>query len=417
MKRGLLLLLLGLAAGSTAQILVHLAQGGISSRAIITLVVYNLSFIALHLWLQGKGDPVIVPIIAVLCGLGLAEIYRLNPSRGWQQTWWVLLGVIVFAFTSRFRNWNGMADLKYVWAVTAAALLMITVIFGVEIGGAKAWLHFRGLSFQASELAKLLVVASMASHLAETKEFLALPTRRIWFLRIPSARHLGPLLMMWALFMVMFVFQRDLGGALLLFGVFVLMLYVASNRRVYLSLGAVLVLIGGVMAYASFAHVRTRFVVWLNPWPYYSGRGYQIIQGLFAMANGGISGSGLGLGYPYLVPAAENDFIFNALVEELGLLGGTFILAVFMVLVVRGLTWSLAHGDNVTALAGIGLSILLGLQTLIIIGGVTRFIPVTGVTLPFISYGGSSLVASFAQVGLLYSISVTAPTRQRVRGV
>jgi cell division protein FtsW len=217
--------------------------------------------------------------------------------------------------------------------------------------------------------------------------------------------------------MVMFVFQRDLGGALLLFGVFVLMLYVASNRRVYLSLGAVLVLIGGVMAYASFAHVRTRFVVWLNPWPYYSGRGYQIIQGLFAMANGGISGSGLGLGYPYLVPAAENDFIFNALVEELGLLGGTFILAVFMVLVVRGLTWSLAHGDNVTALAGIGLSILLGLQTLIIIGGVTRFIPVTGVTLPFVSYGGSSLVASFAQVGLLYSISVTAPTRQRVRGV
>ncbi len=413
MRRGLLLLLLGLAGGAAAQVLVHLAQGGLSERASICLGLYVISFLALHIWLGGRGDPVVVPVLAILCGLGLAEIWRLDPGRGWQQGLWLVIGVLVFAFASRFRNWNGMADLKYIWAVAAAILLVVTIIFGSEVGGARAWLRFAGLSFQASEVAKLLVVASLASHLAESKEFLAVPSRRLGFLRIPSARHLGPLLMMWALFMIMFVFQRDLGGALLLFGVFVFMLYAASNRGVYLSVGALLVVIGGALACAVIDHVRIRFVVWLDPWRYYSGRGYQIVQGLFALGNGGIIGTGLGMGYPYLVPAAANDYIFNALAEELGFMGAVFILAMFMVLVARGFTWAAAQVNEVAALAGTGLSILLGLQTLLIIGGVTRLIPVTGVTLPFLSYGGSSLVTSFAQVGLLYSLSASAYARQR----
>jgi len=403
------LMLLALASGALAQVLVHLAQNGqLDNRAATGLGLYVASFLALYLWLRGRGDPVILPVIACLVGLGLAEIWRLDPARGWQQTWWVALGTVCFAVASRFRNWHLVADLKYVWAVAAALLLVVTIIFGNEIGGARAWLRFGRFSFQASELAKLMVVAYLAAYLADTKEFLAAPRRILWFIKMPPARHLGPLLLMWFLFMVMFVFQRDLGGALLLFGVFVLMVYTASNRLIYITLGSLLVLVGGSLAYTVFNHVRTRFIVWLNPWQYYQNIGYQIIQGLFAMAQGGLTGTGLGMGFPYLIPAAENDFIFNALVEELGLLGGTFILAMYMILVARSLTWAVAHGDDVEALAGVGLATLLGLQAIIIIGGVTRMIPVTGVTLPFLSYGGSSMLASFVQMGLIYSLSVTA---------
>jgi cell division protein FtsW (lipid II flippase) len=296
--------------------------------------------------------------------------------------------------------------------VLGALLLFVTLLLGTEVGGAKAWLRIAGLSFQASEVVKLLVVASLAGHLAESKEFLAAPSKRFGFVRLPSARHLGPLLFMWLLFMLMFVVQRDLGGALLLFGVFVLMLYIASGRAFYLSVGTLLVSLGGALAFLVFNHVRTRFIVWLNPWHYFETKGYQIIQGLFALAAGGVLGTGLGLGSPQVVPAAVNDFIFNAIVEELGLIGGTFILAMYMILIARGLTWASGHGDSVQAIAGMGLSVLLGLQAFIIIGGVTRLIPVTGVTLPFLSYGGSSLMSSFAQLGFIYSLSVTAPASQ-----
>lgn len=413
--RGSGLLLLGLACGSLPQILVHLAGGGMEGREITALALYVASFVFLYIYVGRKGDILILPIIATLTGLGLAEVWRIDPSHGWQQALWLVLGAIVFAVAARFRNWNGMADLKYVWAVLGALLLLVTVVLGTEVGGAKAWLRIGGHSLQTSEVAKLLVVASLAGHLAESKEFLAAPRRRFGFLRIPSARHLGPLLVMWALFMLMFVQQRDLGGALLLFGVFVIMLYVASGRVLYLGAGGLLVSLGGALAYMAFGHVRTRFTVWLNPWPDFDVKGYQIIQGLFALGAGGIFGTGLGLGSPQVVPAAVNDFIFNALVEELGLMGGTFILALYMILVARGLKWAQAHGDSVQALAGMGLSVLLGLQAFIIIGGVTRLIPVTGITLPFLSYGGSSLLASFAQLGLLYSLSTTAPTGQPAR--
>jgi cell division protein FtsW (lipid II flippase) len=353
------LLLLGLGCGSLAQVLVHLAGDGLRGLPAVALGMYVGSFVFLYLWAGREGDPLLLPIVANLCGLGLAEVWRIDPARGWMQALWIVLGAGVFAAASRFRNWNGLADLKYVWAVLAVLLLLVTVVFGVEIGGARAWLRIGGVGFQTSEVAKLLVVASLASHLSESKEFLALPRRRFGFIRIPSSRHLGPLLMMWALSMLMFVVQRDLGGALLLFGVFVLMLYVASGRAVYLAFGGALAVVGGAAAYLAFGHVRTRFIVWLNPWRYFDTKGYQIIQGLFALAAGGISGAGLGLGSPQVVPAAANDYIFAALVEELGLIGGTFVLAMFMVLVTRGLQWATAHGDSVAALAGMGLSMLL----------------------------------------------------------
>lgn len=401
---------LGLACGSLAQVLMHLATDGLEGRPIIAIGLYVVSFVLVYFWAGRRGDPFLLPIIAALCGLGMAEVWRIDPGRGWQQALWIVLGTVVYGTASRFRRWNAMADLKYVWALLAAFLLLITVIFGTEVGGARAWLRIRGFSMQTSEIAKLLVVISLAGHLAQSKEFLAAPGRRLGFIRVPAARHLGPLLLMWALSMLMFVVQRDLGGAMLLFGVFVLMLYVASGRCVYLTLGGMLAMAGGLAAYLAFGHVRIRFLVWLNPWRYYETIGYQIIQGLFALAAGGITGTGLGFGSPYVVPAAANDFIFNALVEEMGLVGGTFIIAMYMILVARGLTWANAHGDNVAALAGMGLSVLLGLQAVIIIGGVTKLIPVTGITLPFLSYGGSSLIASFAQLGLMHSLSITAPS-------
>ncbi len=400
---------LGLACGSLAQVLMHLTTGELQGKPAIALGLYGASFLFLFIWVGRRGDPFFLPTIAALCGLGVAEIWRIDPSRGWQQALWIVLGTVVYGVASRFRRWNALADLKYVWALLATILLLITLVFGAEVGGARAWLRIGRFSLQTSEIAKLLVVISLAGHLVGSKEFLASPGRRIGFIRVPSARHLGPLLLMWAVSMMMFVGQRDLGGAILLFGVFVLMLYVASGRFIYLTLGVLLAAAGGAAAYRTFNHVRVRFLVWLNPWQYYETIGYQIIQGLFALAAGGITGTGLGFGSPYLIPAAANDFIFNALVEELGLVGATFIIAMYMILVARGLTWSNAHGDNVAALAGMGLSVLLGLQAVIIIGGVTRLIPVTGITLPFLSYGGSSLISSFAQLGLIHSLSVTAP--------
>jgi cell division protein FtsW (lipid II flippase) len=401
---------LGLACGSLAQVLMHLATGELQGKPAAALGLYAVSFIVLFIWVGRRGDAFFLPIITALCGLGLAEIWRIDPSRGWQQVLWIVLGTVVYGITGRFRRWNALADLKYVWALLATIMLLITLVFGAEVGGARAWLRIGRFSMQTSEIAKLLVVISLAGHLAGSKEFLASPGRRIGFIRVPSARHLGPLLLIWAVSMMMFVGQRDLGGAILLFGVFVLMLYVASGRFIYLTLGVLLAAAGGAAAYVTFNHVRVRFLVWLNPWRYYETIGYQIIQGLFSLAAGGIAGTGLGFGSPYLIPAAANDFIFNALVEELGLIGATFIIAMFMVLVARGLAWATAHGNNVAALAGMGLSVLLGLQAVIIIGGVTRLIPVTGITLPFLSYGGSSLISSFAQLGLIHSLSTTAPT-------
>jgi cell division protein FtsW (lipid II flippase) len=410
--RGSGLLLLGLICGTLAQVLVHLAGDTLDTRAYTAMAFYVCSFIFLYFWTGRKGDIVLLPALAVLMGLGIAEIWRIDPELGWQQAQWVVLGTVVFAVASRFRNWHMIADLKYVWAFAGAILLVLTLIFGREVGGAKAWIRIGKASFQASEIVKLLVVASLAGHLAESKEFLAAPRKRLGFLRIPSTRHFGPLLVMWLLFMFMFVVQRDLGGALLLFGVFVTMVYVASGRWLYLGIGTLMVSVGGLLAYSFFDHVRNRFVVWINPWPYFQNRGYQIVQALFSVAAGGVLGTGLGLGSPQLVPASVNDFIFVALVEELGLIGGISIISLYMVLVVRGLKYASLHGDSVQSLVGVGLSVLLGVQTLLILGGVTRLIPVTGVTLPFLSYGGSSLLTSFAQLGLMYNLSASVPVGQ-----
>ena len=200
---------LGLACGSLAQVLMHLTTGELQGKPAIALGLYGASFLFLFIWVGRRGDPFFLPTIAALCGLGVAEIWRIDPSRGWQQVLWIVLGTVVYGVASRFRRWNALADLKYVWALLATILLLITLVFGAEVGGARAWLRIGRFSLQTSEIAKLLVVISLAGHLVGSKEFLASPGRRIGFIRVPSARHLGPLLLMWAVSMMMFVGQRS----------------------------------------------------------------------------------------------------------------------------------------------------------------------------------------------------------------
>jgi cell division protein FtsW (lipid II flippase) len=363
------------------------------------------------------ADPLLLPLTFLLNGLGLVMVQRLDyaqqTAQAPAQTTWTVLAVVVFIATLVTLPDHRVLDrYRYLLGISALAFLLMPLLpgIGADIKGARIWLRVAGFSFQPGEVAKLGLAAFFASYLADKRALLRAATNRVGPFFVPPARAFGPVLAVWGVSLAVLVFETDLGLSLLVFGLFVLMLYVATGRLAYVVASVALFSGGAFAAWTAFSHVQARVGTWLDPWAVYDGAGYQVAQSLFALGTGGVFGVGLGQGRPDLIPEVNTDFIFSAFGEELGLLGTTALLLCYFLLVGRGFVVAARCRDDFGQLFAAGLTILFALQVFVILGGVTRLLPLTGLTLPFVSYGGSSLVANYALIALLLRISSTSAT-------
>lgn len=404
--------------------MVQFANGlWLDSEVALTFVSFALAFGSLHvafrLWAP-SANTMILPIAAFLTALGTVEVFRLDAELAALQRWWLVFAGAAGAAIVWLLRSSGVAVLRryrYLFLAAAMILLMLPLlpaswpVHGAVVNGSRLWVRIdlpfaaRVLSFQPGEVAKVLLTIFLASYLADRSEAMATVSRKIGPFRIPEPRHLGPVIVAAGVAFIVLVYQRDLGASLLLFGLFVGMLYVATGRGFYLGMGLVLVTVAGFTAFTMFSHVQVRIEAWLDPFADYAGSGYQTAQGLFAMGSGSLTGSGLGLGRPDLIPAAATDFVFAAIGEELGLAGSIAVIVGYAFLVAIGFGIALRSRDRFRKYLAAGLTILLGLQTFLIIAGIVRLFPITGITLPFMSYGGSSLLASAMIAVLLGRIS------------
>jgi len=372
-------------------------------------------FLAAHVLLRlaaPQADPYLLPVTALLAAMGIMMIYRIDPDLAAAQTTWLLVALGLFAAIIIFlRDYRKLDDYIYLCGILGVLLLVITVIAGQEINGARLWLKVGGMSIQPGEFSKVLITIFLAGYLNSKRELLATTSWHFLGIPLPPLKHLGPLLVMWGMSFGILLLMNDLGPSLLLFGIFLAMVYAATNRVAYPAIGMALISIAAVAAYQIKAIVRLRYDIWLNPWVDTNDKGYQIVQSLFAVGDGGLFGTGLGKGYLLfsngepIIPALHTDFIFSAIAEELGLAGATAVLILFMILCYRIFKIAVESDDGFSKLLATGLGAGFALQTFFIIGGVLKLIPLTGITLPFVSYGGSSMVANFGALALLLLIS------------
>ena len=358
--------------------------------------------------LAPAADGVLLPLAALLNGLGYVFIARLDHKLAGLQAIWTALGVAAYIGTLWVvRRTRDLERFRYTFALIGIGLLLMPLlpIIGRNINGARLWVRVGGITFQPGEFAKVTLCIFLASYLVEKRELLSVATHRLGPAMVPDFKHFGPVLLAWGLSLVVLVAERDLGSSLLFFALFVAMIWVATARGAYLAIGAGLFTVGSFLTWQEFAHVHERVRVWLNPWPSASGKGFQTVQALFAFAAGGVFGSGLALGSPQRIPAVTTDFIFAAVGEELGLLGTTAVVIAFLLMVGSGLRIALRAESPFEKLLATGLTTIIGMQSFIIIGGVTRLVPLTGITLPFVSYGGSSLLANYVLLALLLRVS------------
>lgn len=367
------------------------------------------------------ADPALLPVVALLNGLGLAMIHRLDLAEAVSsasvdadfapQLGWTVLGTTLFVLVLLLvRDHRVLQRYTYTAMLLGLVLLIMPLLplIGTEINGARIWIHVFGFSFQPAEVGKIVLIVFFAGYLVQKRDVLALARSRVLGIDLPRGRDLGPILVAWAASLGLLVFQRDLGTSLLFFGVFVALLYIATERVSWLVIGATLFTFGALAAYQLFSHVQLRVGIWLDPFADEAGDGYQIAQSLYGLATGGILGVGLGNGHPDFVPFAKTDFIVSAFGEELGLTGLMALLVLYGIIVERGLRTAVAVRDPFGKLLAAGLSIAVGIQVFVVVGGVTKLIPLTGLTTPFLSYGGSSLVANWMLVALLLRVSDAA---------
>lgn len=358
--------------------------------------------------LAPDADSILLPIAALLNGLGYVVITSLNERLAALQATWTAVGVGAFvAVLLVVPRTRAIERYRYTFALMGFALLLLPLVphVGREINGSRIWVSVGPVGFQPGELAKIALAIFFASYLVEKRELLAMRSFRLGPLSLPDPKHLGPVLLAWAASIMIMVAQKDLGSSLLFFTLFIVMLWVATSRPSYLVAGAAMF---GVAAYGSwraFGHVQSRVSTWIDPWKDPLGDSFQIVKGWFAMANGGLTGTGLGLGNQERIVFIESDFIFVAVAQELGLFGATLVLAAYLLLVGSGLRVAARSEHAFDKLLAVGLTTLIGVQAFIIIGGIVRVLPLTGVTLPFIAYGGSSLVSSWIMLALLLRLS------------
>ncbi len=354
------------------------------------------------------ADPLLLPIAALLNGIGYVFIARLNKDLAALQAAWTAVGIGAYIVTLvAVRDVRVLQRYRYTAGLIGVLLLVMPLmpVIGRSINGARIWVSFGPVGFQPGEVAKIAFAVFFAGYLVERRELLGVATFRVGPFNTPDPKHFAPILLAWGASLVVLIFQRDLGSALLFFLLFVIMLWVGTGRVSYLIVGLVLFGIGAYASWTAFEHVQRRVSVWINPWADPQGSGYQIIQAAYALAWGGTSGVGPGLGIAGRIPYDSTDFIFAIIGEELGLLGTTAILCAFLILAGTGLRIARESSDPFPALLAVGLTVLLAFQAFIIMAGVTRLLPLTGVTLPFVSYGGSSLVANYVLLSLLVRIS------------
>jgi peptidoglycan glycosyltransferase len=408
-------------------IVTNVALSGALATGDLTLaIVYVALFVGAHVVLVAaghRGDQLILPAVGAMGGIGIVMLNRLPQDLAGTSALGIELGMVatqvlwfavglaaMLAIAVGLRDDGILRHYKYSWAAIGILLLAATLILGYEVNGARLWIDLGPVSVQPGEFLKIVLVIFIASYLAETRTLLTSARMRIGLISFPPLPYFLPMLVLFAAVMLIVVRLNDLGTALLFFGTFLTMLFVATGRRSYVAIGLILFLAGSFVAYELFGHVQARVNVWLDPFADPLGAGFQPVRALYALGRGGVFGEGLGQGIVTLgggltIPFVHTDFIFTAIAEELGLLGAFALLGFAAVLVFRGLRIAALARDDFGALLAVGLTASLGLQTLIIIGGNTKLIPLTGITLPFVSYGGSSVLASFIMVGLLLAIS------------
>lgn len=358
------------------------------------------------------ADPALLPIAFALSGIGIAFITRINPDFAVRQLVWLFAGIaILVVILALVRNLDKVARYKYTFILVGVLLLLSPMlpVIGEETYGSRIWLSIAGFSFQPGEIAKICIVVFLAGYLAQNRELLSVFTSRIGPFRLPSLQTLLPLIVMWALAFVIVVFEKDLGSALVLFLVFLVMLYAATGKKFYVAAGFVLAAVAAVVLYSFFGHVQQRVSIWLDPFADATDSGYQLVQTLYSLADGGLAGLGIGKGMAGdIIPVAESDFIFAVIAEETGLLGAAGVLLLYLCFAIRGILVAARAKSDVSSLIAAGSTSIIVLSAFIIVGGVTKLIPLTGITLPFVSQGGSSLLAGFIIVALLLRASDSA---------
>jgi cell division protein FtsW (lipid II flippase) len=437
-RRNAELLLLGFAALITTVALL-IVEANQEQGLSWDLAQYTLGFLALfgaaHLAVRRfapYADPLLLPVAALLNGLGLVMIHRLDLAEGAlgtdgtrgpsanQQMLWTLVGVIAFCLVVGFLTDHRMlARYGYVCGLVGLIFLAIPAVLPrslSEENGAKIWIRVHGFSIQPAEISKILLLIFFAAVLVAKRNLFTSAGKHFLGMNLPRPRDLAPLLAAWIASVGVMVFEKDLGTSLLLYASFLVLVYVATDRLSWVLLGLSLFAIGSVVAYHVFAHVRVRVETWLDPFADPDGAGYQMVQSLFSFATGGIFGTGLGNGQPGTVPAASTDFIIAAIGEELGLVGLAGVLMLYTILIIRGLRTAVAVRDSFGKLLAAGLASTLAIQLFIVVGGVTKLIPLTGLTTPWLSYGGSSLIANYVLLAILIRISHSARRPLNTKG-
>lgn len=420
--------------GAAAMILVQLGALGKIETGILwsALAIFVLALI-MHVVARvvaREADPFILPIGLTLNGLGIAEIYRIDLSTigskvvthaGSRQILWTIAAlVIAIAILLLIRNYRVLARYRYIMMFASIVLLLLPLVPGLGLTGlnARVWVHVGPLSFQPGEIAKITLAIFFAGYLVQARDSLSLTGPKILGMRFPRPRDLGPILVIWAVAMVVLIFERDLGTSLLYFGLFLVMIYVATGKGSWVVLGLILFVGGAVAAASSLSYVHGRFEAWLHPlsssvYNAYGGS-YQLVTGLFGFANGGLIGTGLGQGSPQTTPLSQSDYIIASLGEELGLAGLVAILGLYLLFVSRGFRIGFVGQDDFGRLLGVGLAFTIALQVFVVMGGVTRVIPLTGLTMPFLAAGGSSLVSNWIIVALLMRLSDSVRNQPRI---
>jgi len=374
--------------------------------------------LATHVYLRIRlpdADPYLFPLVALLTAFGLVMIYRIDSGLARDQANWFVLGLVLFALTIHFlRDYEVLERYRYTIAAVGILLLLAPRLPGIgeQVNGAYLGVKIGPLAFQPAEFSKICLVVFLASYLREHREVLIVGARRVLGVTLPPLKHFGPLLVVWGASMFMLVFIRDLGSSLMFFAAFLALLYVATGRFSFVVIGMAMFLLGAWFFASTVPHVHDRVEIWLDPYAHPQGSGYQILQSIFAQADGGLFGKGFAQAlivvpgtHATLLPAAQTDTIYSLIVNELGLFGACGVVLIYLLIAARGFKIALLSADGFSKLLATGLTAVFAIQAFVIIGGVTRVIPLTGVTLPFISYGGSSLILSLVAVGILLNIS------------
>lgn len=415
----LTLLLMGVAVFAGAYALASLGRtaslpASVGPFLALVIALFLLAHLAVRKLAPG-ADGTLLPLAGVLNGIGYTFIARLDQNLASRQALWTAVGIVAFILTLVVvKRPRDLERYRYSAALVAIVLIMVPLlpVIGLNLNGARIWIRAGPFTFQPGEVAKILLAIFFAGYLVEKRELLALASWPRSRPILPDPKHLGPVMVAWGMALLIIMAERDLGTALLFFALFMVMLWVATGRARYLLVGGGLFMFGAFVAFLLFSHVKVRVDNWIDPYADPQGGGFQILQGWFALADGGIAGRGLGLGLGNKVPEAENDFIFAIIGEELGLLGTTAILVCFLLIVGSGLRIALRQTASFEKLLATGLTTLMGVQAFIILAGVTRVLPLTGVVLPFVSFGGSALLANYVLLALLIRLSDDANERE-----